>query len=99
MPAKGPSRGGPASGSPSPQPADPGSIKAIVYVIDGVVARVRAVEPDLSKWDTDDRGYADILVTAPLTDVQIARQLPTLGLALGDERPHVRGRIREFVSS
>jgi DNA invertase Pin-like site-specific DNA recombinase len=73
-------------------------LKAIVYVVDGIVARVRAVEADLSKWHTDDRGYADVPVTKPLTELQTAKQLPTLGIALGDERPHVRGKIREYVS-
>lgn len=72
-------------------------LKAIVYVVDGVVARIRAAEPDLSKWDTDDRGFADIPVTTPLTELQIAKQLPTLGLSLGDDLPHVKGKIREYL--
>ncbi|MGH3873398.1 MAG: hypothetical protein ACRDSR_18130 [Pseudonocardiaceae bacterium] len=29
---------------------------------------------------------------------KIAKRLPTLGIALGDHRPHVRGKIREYVS-
>ncbi|MET7996821.1 recombinase family protein [Amycolatopsis sp. NPDC005232] len=73
-------------------------LKAIVYVVDGAVARIRGVESDLAKWDTDDRGYADVPVTKPLTELQIAKRLPTLGIALGDHRPHVRGKIREYVS-
>ncbi|MEV8612917.1 hypothetical protein AB0383_34190 [Amycolatopsis sp. NPDC051373] len=73
-------------------------LQAIVYVGDGVVARIRGVEADLAKWDTDDRGYADVPFTQPLPDLQIAKQLPTLGIALGDHRPHVRGKIREYVS-
>jgi hypothetical protein len=72
-------------------------LKAIVYVVDGVVARIR-VDPDLSKWDKDDRGYADVPVTKPLTELQVAKRLPTLGIALGKARPHVRGKIREYVS-
>jgi hypothetical protein len=32
-------------------------------------------------------------VTGPLSDLQIAERLPTLG----DHRPHVRGKIREYV--
>lgn len=72
-------------------------LKAIVYVADGTVARVRAVEADLSKWDIDDRGYADVPVTAPLTELQIATRLPTLNLTIGDPRPHQRGKIREYV--
>jgi hypothetical protein len=73
-------------------------LKAIVYVADGIVARIRAVDPDLSQWDTDDRGYADVPVTTPLTELQIAKQLPTLNITLGQARPHVRGKIREYVS-
>jgi len=72
-------------------------VKAIVYVVDGVVTRVRGITPG-AKWKRDDRGYADVPVTAPLTELEIARQLPTLGIALGDRRPHVRGKIREYVS-
>ena len=73
-------------------------LKAIVYVVDGIVARIRAVDPDLSKWDTADRGYADVPVTKPLTELQIAKKLPTLTIALGQARPHVRGKIREYMS-
>jgi hypothetical protein len=53
---------------------------------------------ELSSWTEDDRGYVDVPVSPPLTDLQIARQFPTLGLALGDPRPHVRGKIREYVT-
>ena len=71
-------------------------IKAIVYVVNGTVARVRGIDPD-GTWHDDDRGYADVPVTAPLTDLQIARQFPTLGLRLGDARPRVRGKLREYL--
>jgi len=67
-------------------------------VADGVVARVRAVDPEQSRWMSDDRGYVDVPVGPPLTELQIARQLPTLGMTVGDPRPHVRGKIREYVS-
>ncbi|MGV9838029.1 recombinase family protein [Nocardia niigatensis] len=72
-------------------------LKALVYVVDGVVTRVRAVDPD-GAWHTDDRGYCDVPVSPPLTDIEIARTLPTLGLALGDTRPHVKGKLREYIS-
>ncbi|MFD9614900.1 recombinase family protein [Streptomyces sp. NPDC059083] len=72
-------------------------LKAVVYVADGVVTRVRAVNPD-EAWHTDDRGYCDVPVGPPLTDIEIARTLPTLGLALGDTRPHVKGKLREYIS-
>jgi hypothetical protein len=54
----------------------------------GAVVRVRAVQPDQAKWRQDDRGYCDVPVTAPLTDLQIAEQLPNLGMRPGDPRPH-----------
>jgi hypothetical protein len=77
-------------------PARRGRLKTIVYIVDGTVTRIRAVDPN-GTWTEDDRGYADIPVTAPLTDLQIAEQLPTLGLRLGDSRPHVRGKLREYL--
>lgn len=73
-------------------------LKAVVYVVDGTVKRIRAVKPDPNAWDIDDRGYADIPVAAPLTPLQIAQQLPTLGLELGTPRPHQRGKIREYIT-
>jgi DNA-binding CsgD family transcriptional regulator len=72
-------------------------LKAIVYVAAGAVVRVRAVQGDLTKWREDDRGYCDVPVTGPLTDLQIAQQLPTLHLRPGDPRPHTRGKLREFL--
>lgn len=68
-----------------------------MYVADGRVVRVRSVDPDLSKWREDDRGYADVPVSSrPLTDLEIAERYPTLGIRNGDLRPHVRGKLREY---
>ncbi|WP_165914333.1 hypothetical protein [Streptomyces sp. AcE210] len=73
-------------------------VKAIVYVADGSVVRVRSVDPDLSKWREDDRGYADVPASRkPLDDLQITEQLPTLGLRNGDKRLYLRGRLREYL--
>lgn len=74
-------------------------LEAIVYVVDGTVARVRAVDPDIACNPDDDRGYADIgkALSAPLTELQIARRLPTLGVQLGDPRPHIKGKLREYI--
>lgn len=77
-------------------PARQGRLKGVVYVVNGTVARIRAVDPE-GEWERDDRGYADIPLTAPLTDIQVAEQFPTLGLRLGDQRPHVKGKIREYL--
>ncbi|MBF6138269.1 recombinase family protein [Nocardia otitidiscaviarum] len=72
-------------------------LKAIVYVVDGIVARVRAVDPD-GTWHTDDRGYCDVPVGPPLSELEIARTMPNLDLTLGDPRPHVKGKLREYIS-
>jgi DNA invertase Pin-like site-specific DNA recombinase len=71
-------------------------VKGFVYVVNGAVARVRAVKPG-GTWHEDDRGYVDAPVTKPLTPIEVAEQFPTLGLRLGDPRPHVRGKIREYL--
>ena len=77
-------------------PARKPRLKGFVYVADGVVTRVRAVQPD-GDWNWDDRGYADVPLTAPLSDLEIAEKFPTLGIRPGDHRPHVRGKIREYL--
>jgi hypothetical protein len=40
--------------------------------------------------------YWDIPVTVPLAPDQIAKQLPTLGLQIGDQIPTQRGKLREL---
>lgn len=77
-------------------PARQSRLKGMVYVVNGTVARIRAVQPG-GKWERDDRGYADIPLTPPLTDLQVAEQFPALGLRIGDHRPHVRGKLREYL--
>jgi DNA invertase Pin-like site-specific DNA recombinase len=71
-------------------------VKGIVYVVDGHVTRIRAINPK-GTWHEDDRKFADAPVTKPLTDLEIAEQFPTLGLRIGTPRPHVRGKIREYL--
>ena len=77
-------------------PARRPHVKGIVYVADGTVVRIRGIHPDRD-WHEDDRGYADAPVTRPLTDAQITQRFRTLDLTVGDHRPHVRGKIREYV--
>ncbi len=67
-----------------------------MYVVNGTVARIRGIDSD-GEWVEDDRGYVDAPVTGPLSPEQVARRLPTLSLGVGDFRPHVRGRIREYL--
>ena len=77
-------------------PAREPRLKGVVYVVNGTVARIRAVDPG-GAWERDDRGYADIPLTAPLTEVQAAERFPTLGIRLGDPRRRVKGKIREYL--
>jgi hypothetical protein len=58
--------------------------------------RIRAIDCN-GTWTEDDRGYVDAPVTAPLSDAEAARLMPTLTLRVGDARPHIRGRIREYL--
>ncbi|MEV0947635.1 hypothetical protein [Rhodococcus sp. NPDC049939] len=51
---------------------------------------VSAVNDPATWGNGADRGYADVAVTPPLTDRQIATQFPTLGIRLDDPRPHIR---------
>jgi hypothetical protein len=76
-------------------PQRQGSLKLFVYVADGVVTRVRAVRPG-GTWHYDDRGYADVPLTAPLSEAQIASQFPTLDIRPADQLPRVRGKIRKY---
>lgn len=55
-------------------------LKAIVYVVDGAVARIRAVQSPDQWGKDDDRGYADIAVRGPLTDTELSAALPALDL-------------------
>lgn len=74
-------------------------VKGIVYVVNGVVTRVRGIDPSIpcDDWDEDDRGYVDVPVTKPLSDVEIAQRFPTLPVQIGEERSRVRGKIREYL--
>jgi hypothetical protein len=77
-------------------------LKGVVYVVNGTVARIRAVDP-AGTWQRDDRGYADIPLTPPLTHLQVAEQSPAQGReqrasaasrSHGSARDHDPGRSR-----
>lgn len=72
-------------------------VKAIAYVLDGVVSRIRGIHPD-GQWTEDSRGYIRAPVTAPLSDPTITRLFPTLPLRVGDHLPRVRGKMREYLT-
>lgn len=67
----------------------------MVYVVDGIVKRIRPIEPDLDAWKRHGSKW-EIPVGDPiLGPTEIAERFPTLGLSLGDELPAQRGKLRE----
>lgn len=81
-------------------PARQPRVRALVYVVDGVVARVRAVARTAGQWtpDPDRPRFFEIPVGSALTKrADVVRDVPGIPLNIGDTRPHVRGRIREYL--
>ncbi|MFI6587449.1 hypothetical protein [Embleya sp. NPDC050493] len=72
-------------------------IRALVVVDRGVVVRVWPVDPTRAWLERDGR-VALPLGDRPLTADEIATRYPSLGIALGDERPMRRGLLREYVA-
>ncbi|MGW2698006.1 hypothetical protein [Streptomyces sp. NPDC001296] len=68
----------------------------MVYVVDGIAKRVRAIDPK-GDWVPHD-GDWEIPVTAPLTPGEISERFFTLSLSLGDELPVQRGKLREHLA-
>ncbi|MFE7802529.1 hypothetical protein [Nocardia sp. NPDC057440] len=70
-------------------------LKAIAYYVDGYLKRVRAVDPD-GRWQADDRGYWDVPVGPPMSEVEIAAMFGP-HLQLGEWRLPVKGKLREYI--
>lgn len=74
-------------------------LRAVVYVEDGTVERIRAVDPN-GQWIRDG-SYVDIPLTPPLDNDRVDAQFPTLfpdhDIRLGSQRAHVRGKLREYL--
>ncbi|TCN29247.1 hypothetical protein EV644_13935 [Kribbella orskensis] len=60
-------------------PARQPRLKAMVFVVDGVVTRIRGVNP-VETWNKDDdRGFADLTLTKPLKDnAEVDKLVPSL---------------------
>lgn len=71
-------------------------LRVVVYVVDGRIERVRAVDPG-GEWVDQGDGYALAPVSASLTREQIDERFPGLGLYPGDERPATPGQAREYI--
>jgi hypothetical protein len=85
------------SGGPGRIPLDRRPwLRAVVIVEDGVVARVRALDPDGTWEDVTDK-VSLAPVSAPLTREQIEERLPALRMFPGDQRLAPQGAPREYV--
>ncbi|MGF6881720.1 hypothetical protein ABH933_001231 [Nocardia sp. GP40] len=86
------------SAGPARVPADRRArMRAVVVVIDGQVARVRAVDPEGEWVDVEGTRVSLAPLGAPLSRAEIDERFPTLGLYPGDERRAAQGSPREYV--
>lgn len=67
----------------------------MIYVVDGIVKRIRPIKPDLDAWKLHCNKW-EIPVGNPILDpAEVAEKFPTLGLSVGDALPAQRGKLRE----
>lgn len=71
-------------------------LRAVVYVNDGVVARVREV-PEHGVWEDLPGNFSLVPVSPPLTWVQLQHKFPGLGIQPGDKRETRQGLWREYL--
>ncbi len=71
-------------------------LRAVVYVHDGVVARVRTLDPH-AQWEDLPGPFSLAPVSPPLTALQIERKLPGLPLRPGDKQEQRWGTWREYL--
>lgn len=71
-------------------------LSAVVYVVDGQVARVRALDP-VGVWEDLPGVFSVAPVSDPLSRSEIDERLPTLKVYPGDARPAVVGSSREYL--
>lgn len=87
------------SGGPGRIPSERRAwLRGVVYVEDGVVARVRALDPEGAWEDATDNDKVSLApVSAPLTREQVEQRLPGLRMFPGDQRLAPQGAPREYV--
>lgn len=71
-------------------------LRALVYVIDGTVRRVRAVLHD--PWEENEQGKVAVPIGPAMPAHKLADTFPGLLFTPGDTQPMVRGRIREYLA-
>lgn len=72
------------------------ALKALVFITDGRVNRIREVY-GIDEETTGDSSSLALNVSAPLTAEEITRRLPTLPVELNEERPAAPGRLRKYL--
>ena len=71
-------------------------LKALIFVTDGEVNRIREVY-GVDEETTGDSSSLALKVSAPLTTDEIAQRLPTLPVKLNSEHPAVQGKLRKYL--
>lgn len=71
-------------------------LRALVFVVNGEVARVREVL-GVDEELTSDSGKRALLVSPPLESELIQDRLPGLPARIGDKQPATPGKIREYL--
>lgn len=72
-------------------------LRVVVYVVDGTVKRIRAVDPH-GAWSTNNINDKCMIPVGPeLTTNETRRRFPTLPLRLNEQVERVRGRIRHYL--
>ncbi|MEV6071963.1 hypothetical protein AB0L82_35945 [Nocardia sp. NPDC052001] len=71
-------------------------LRAVVFVHEGAVARIRAIESG-RRWEDLPGAFSLAPVSAPLSGPQIERMLPGLGMRIGDVPPARVGLSRQYL--
>ncbi|WP_145969039.1 hypothetical protein [Streptomyces hyaluromycini] len=71
------------------------TLRAVVYVVEGKVARVREIED--GEW-REEEGKVALPVGPALSPAEVRQMFPTLPFNVDSPRPMVRGKIREYIA-
>jgi Caspase domain len=72
-------------------------LKALVFITDGKVNRIREVY-GIDEETTRDGSLLALHVSPPLSTNEVAERLPTLPVTLGSARPAIQGKLREYLA-
>jgi hypothetical protein len=73
-----------------------GGLKALIFITDGKVNRIREVY-GVDEETTGESSSLALQLSPPLSASEVAESLPALPVHIGDERPAVQGKLREYL--